>query len=291
MIRFADTVSEKEVRQMWKTVFQDADSYMDIYFREKYRNENTLVYFEGDKAVASLQMLPYQFTFCDEEIPITYLSGVCTLPEARKKGYMRELLIRCMEVLRERVIPLAVLVPQEEWLLAFYQKFGFAQTFDAGAEELPSLKTLLDSHSKNISTAYQEFDGWFRNKEMVVQKSFDDFRAIVEEAECFDFPTKTSLIGMARAVCPEILLSIFAKKYPEKSFSVNIQDPILAENYALFTIQNSHIKKDKDYVKPLFNLDIAELTQLLLGYHASDEKPPLDTIFPEKHPQMHFMME
>ena len=291
MIRFADTVSEKEVKQMWKTVFQDADSYMDIYFREKYRNENTLVYFEGEKAVASLQMLSYQFTFCDEEIPIAYLSGVCTLPEARKKGYMRELLIRCMEVICERKISLAVLVPQEEWLLSFYQKFGFAQTFDAGTEELPSLKVLLESHSGDISTAYQEFDGWFRSKEMVVQKSIDDFRAIVEEAECFDFPAKKSLIGMARVVCPEILLSLFAKKYPKKSFSVNIQDPILAGNNALFTIQNSHVDKNETCVKPLFDIDIYGLTQLLLGYHTSEQKPAMDTFFPEKRPQMHFMME
>ncbi|HBK95633.1 MAG TPA: GNAT family N-acetyltransferase, partial [Porphyromonadaceae bacterium] len=36
---------------MWKTVFGDSDEYMEIYFREKYRNENTLIYFESGKAV------------------------------------------------------------------------------------------------------------------------------------------------------------------------------------------------------------------------------------------------
>ena len=64
MIQFADDTTRQLVWDMWKTVFGDPDDYMEIYFRHKYRNDQTLLYMEGNKAVASLQMLPYQFTFC-----------------------------------------------------------------------------------------------------------------------------------------------------------------------------------------------------------------------------------
>ncbi|HBU45953.1 MAG TPA: GNAT family N-acetyltransferase, partial [Porphyromonadaceae bacterium] len=58
MIHYADNTTRQQVYDMWKTVFGDSDEYMEIYFREKYRNENTLIYFESGKAVSSLQMLP-----------------------------------------------------------------------------------------------------------------------------------------------------------------------------------------------------------------------------------------
>ena len=86
MIQFAGDTTEQQVWDMWKTVFGDSDDYMQLYFKYKYRNENTLIYIEDDKAVSSLQMLSYKFTFCGEVIPVQYLSGVCTLPEYRGKG-------------------------------------------------------------------------------------------------------------------------------------------------------------------------------------------------------------
>ena len=97
MIQFADRETRPQVREMWKTVFGDLDDYMDVYFRYNYRDENTLVYIEKGKVAASLQMLPYSFTFCGTEIPILYLAGVSTLPEYRRRGYTRQLLIRSFE--------------------------------------------------------------------------------------------------------------------------------------------------------------------------------------------------
>ena len=41
----------------------------------------------------------------------------------------------------------------------------------------------------------------------------------------------------------------------------------------------------------LFHVNIRKLTQLLFGYYTSENENPLRTVFPEKTPQMHFMME
>src|SRR5690554_4470565 len=97
MIQFADETIRPQIREIWKTVFGDPDNYMDVYFRHKYRDENTLVYVVEGKAVASLQMLPYLFTFCGTEIPILYIAGVSTLPEYRRRGYINQLLVRSFE--------------------------------------------------------------------------------------------------------------------------------------------------------------------------------------------------
>ncbi len=283
MIQYANDTTKEQIRRMWKTVFGDSDAYMDIYFREKYRNNRTLAYFEGDKALASLQMLPYQFTFCGAEIPVAYFSGICTLPEARNKGYMAQLLIKSFDELAQKGIPLAVLVPQEEWLLKVYDKFGFARAFDAGEQDLPSLKALIEQYPGDLHAAYREFNTWFRQNDMTVQKTFDDFKTIVEEAVLFHFPSKKNLLGMARVIDAGKLLSLFSARYPSKNFFLTVTDELLPQN-------NRHYLYGANPVE-LGNIDIRQLTTLLLGYHTAQEDEPLHSLFPEKTPQMHFMLE
>lgn len=301
MIRFADEITRPQVRRMWKTVFGDPDDYMETYFRHKYHDENTLVYVEEGKVVASLQMLSYGFTFCGTEIPIIYLSGVSTLPQYRRKGYVRQLLVRSFEEAAHRDVPLMLLVPQEEWLLKFYDRYGFAQTFDTGEEELPSLKALIEKHPGDLLAASKEFDDFFRQNDMTIQKSFDDFHAMIEEAALFNFPEKRSLIGMARVIDAERLLSLFAARYGGKSFSITVHDELVESNNALFTVADGKVDKrfprnesdvpDGQVAQPALTTNIRELAELLLGYHTSEKKYPLNTLFPEKQPQMHFMLE
>lgn len=299
MIRFADETTRQQVWEMWKTVFGDPDAYIGVYFRHKYRDENTLLYMEDGKAVASLQMLPYLFTFCGTEIPVLYLSGVSTLPGYRKRGYVRQLLMKSFEEAARRDVPLMLLVPQEEWLLKFYDPYGFAQAFDAGKDDLPSLKELTGKYPGDLHAAFREFNTLFRQKDMTVQKSFDDFRAIVEEATLYDFPPARNLIGMARVINAGRLFSLFADRYERKSFSMNVHDGLLEDNNAIFTVMDGMVERRSPVdesrftstVLPSLTVNIRELSQLLLGYHTSERAEPFGTLFPEKQPQMHFMLE
>lgn len=284
MVRLADNTSKKIVWDMWKTCFGDPDTYMDLYFRDKYRPENTLLYYEGDKAVASLQMLPYRFTFHGVEIPVLYLSGVCTLPEYRKRGYTRALLVEGFNVAVARGVPLMLLVPQENWLIDLYAKYGFEQTFDPGEEELASLKEILAKHGGDLAGAYHAFDGLYRNQDMTVQKSFEDFSSIVAEGALFDYPPKKSLIGMARVIDAARLLALFEEKNPRASFQVEVTDAFLPQNNGVFTVGAGEDT-------PRLHATIRELARWLMGFHTRELGLPHSSIFPRKHPQMHFMME
>ena len=290
MIQYATSETSDHILEMWRVCFGDSQPYFDIYFREKYSNKNTLAYFEDNKAVASLQLLSYNFTYCDTEIPIAYISGACTLPEARKKGYMAALLIRAFHELVKRNTPISILVPEEEWLLTFYSKYGYAQTFDSGADLL-LLDELMKRHSDNLPAAYREFDSMFRDKEMTVQKTFDDFRVIVEEAAGYNFPPKKSLTGMARIVDAPLMLKLFANKYPEKVFSLEVTDEILTQNNLFLSIQEGKVLETKSKLPIHLNLTIFDLAQALLGYHTSEKQELFKDVFPEHQAQMHFMME
>lgn len=289
MIHYADDTTRQQVYDMWKTVFGDSDEYMEIYFREKYRNENTLIYFESGKAVSSLQMLPFDFSFHGSEIPVAYFSGLCTLPEARQKGFMGSLIKKSFGEMDEKGIPLAILVPQDETIMKFYRQFGFTQTFNAGIP-LPNLQKIM-VESENLPNAYEIFDSFFRQRDMTVQKTPDDFRAIVEEAALFDFPVKKSLMGMSRITDVEKLLIIFAKKYPQIKVSVKVSDPIIGKNNAVFAIKNGSVSKSSKKGTTHFYVEIDALTQLLLGYRTSEFSNDYRLVFPEKQPLIGFMME
>ncbi|MDD4246936.1 MAG: GNAT family N-acetyltransferase [Dysgonamonadaceae bacterium] len=290
MIDYATPETAPQILEMWKICFGDSKPYIDIYFREKYKNENTLIYFEGKKALASLQLLFYNFTFCGTEIPVAYISGACTLPKARKKGYMAELLKKTFHEITKRKIPLSILVPQEHWLLLFYDKYGYAQTFDEG-QKLPNLKELIDRYPDDLYGAYEEFDSLFRDREMVVQKTFDDFRVVVEESAGYDYPVKKSLTGMTRVIDARTMLELFAKRYPEKSFSIEVTDSILSQNNLFLMVQNGVISETKAKLPLHLTLTIYDLAQALLGYRTSKKEKLFKGVFPEHRAQMHFMLE
>jgi predicted acetyltransferase len=290
MIRYITPDTKHQILEMWRVCFGDSQPYFDIYFREKYKDENTLAYFVGDKVVASLQLLHYSFTYCGTEIPIAYISGACTLPEERKKGYMEALLKRTFHEIAKRNIPLSLLVPEEDWLLSFYDRYGYAQTFDAGADII-LLDELLKRHSNDLSTAYKEFDSLFRNQEMTVQKTYNDFRVVVDETAGYDFPLKKSLAGMARVIDARLMLGLFAKQYPEKTFSIEVTDNILIDNNLLLSIDNGVVSDVSVKHAAHIQLTICDLAQALLGYHTSEKAALFKGVFPEYHPQIHFMME
>lgn len=290
MIKYISPDTKSQILEMWRVCFGDSQPYYDIYFKERYKNESTLAYFEGEKVVASLQLLPYNFTYCDTEVSIAYISGACTLPAARKKGYMGELLKRTFHELEKKNIPLSILVPEEEWLLSFYNKFGYAQTFDKG-KELILLNELMSRHADNLHTAYKEFDSLFRNQTMTVQKTFDDFRVVVEEAAGYGFPPKKSLTGMTRIIDARKMLEIFARKYPNKSFSLEVSDEILSRNNLVVSVDKGQVLDTASKLSTHLNLTISDLAQALLGYHTEEKHDLLEGVFPEHQPQIHFMME
>ncbi len=272
---------------MWKRCFGDPDDYMELYFRYKYRPEDTLLYMEGSKAVASMQMLTYRFTFHGVEIPVIYLSGVCTLPAYRNRGYARALLMEGFSEAIRRGVPLIILVPQEEGVMNWYTQYGFTRTFDPGREPLLSLKGLLDRHEGNLETAYDEFNRHYREQDMTVQKTFSDFKAMVEEAALFGFPEKRSLPGMARVIDANWLLSLFASRRGDAvSFHIEVKDPLIPRNNLSVSINDG-----AHGLTPKLQAEIDHLTRWLLGYRTNELGEPYASLFPEKTPQMHYMLE
>jgi predicted acetyltransferase len=136
-VRFVDSKHKSMIKDMWRYCFRDKDPFLSWYFEEKYRDYNTLAVYEDEIPVSSLQMLPYQLNFHGRLLDISYVVGAATLPEVRGKGYMKILLKRAVEIMRERGNVLNILLPFQYnfyrkygWETCYYQKFYKIQMSD-----------------------------------------------------------------------------------------------------------------------------------------------------------------
>ncbi|MDY0015916.1 MAG: GNAT family N-acetyltransferase [Bacteroidales bacterium] len=213
MIVYADDTLKEEVKKIWKICFpDDSDNFTDFYFDTKYKNENTLVYVIDGIAVACLQMLPYNFTYYHHIIPTAYISGAATLPAFRKKGIMADLLTFAFHEMQRKNIPISVLIPQEPWLIAYYEQLGYAVTFEYGNQVLQSYTEDYDtfndykiiplsSQNNNIDTAYHYYASYFSKQNFCIQKSRADFEAIItfytlEEGEILTVCKENVICGL-----------------------------------------------------------------------------------------------
>ncbi|MDD3355880.1 MAG: sterol carrier protein domain-containing protein, partial [Dysgonamonadaceae bacterium] len=87
------------------------------------------------------------------------------------------------------------------------------------------------------------------------------------------------------------MLELFAKRYPEKSFSIEVTDSILSQNNLFLMVQNGVISETKAKLPLHLTLTIYDLAQALLGYRTSKKEKLFKGVFPEHRAQMHFMLE
>jgi predicted acetyltransferase len=126
MISWGEDTSQPALKEMWKQCFPaDSESFIHFYFDKICRNEETLVFLENERPVASLQMIPYQIKTGDEMHEAGYLSGVMTHPDYRKRGYMERLLNASFDEMVKKDYDYAFLIPQEKNLVDMYLKYGF----------------------------------------------------------------------------------------------------------------------------------------------------------------------
>ena len=83
---------KQQTRELWRNNFSHSDEFLDIYFDEKYADENNLTIRHDGNVVASMQLLPYRYTFYGTVLRAGYLNGLCTDKNFRNRGYASNLI-------------------------------------------------------------------------------------------------------------------------------------------------------------------------------------------------------
>ncbi|MDR1984800.1 MAG: GNAT family N-acetyltransferase [Prevotellaceae bacterium] len=119
----------EELKNIWRTCFHDAEAYIDFYFSERYRPQNTFVHCEAGRGVAMLTMLPATVVTPHGEFSARYMYAVATLPEFRNKGLSFALAQQADEQAQAENCAVEVVAPATPDLFRFYARQGFVTAF------------------------------------------------------------------------------------------------------------------------------------------------------------------
>lgn len=125
--------AQQDMMNLWKKVFGDSDDYINLVFNSRNMNHIKLFYkYEDDIFVSGMLGVDYFLKDnsntpknINNSLKASYLCGLATLPEYRNKGIMSKLIERCNETLFNKGYVISFLIPAEEHLRYYYNKFGY----------------------------------------------------------------------------------------------------------------------------------------------------------------------
>lgn len=213
--------------ELWRRNFQDTETFIQFYFSRKYSDKHALVYEENDKALSAFLMLPYPMNWQGISLETAYISGACTLQEARNHGYMTRLLKKALAIMHQKGVALSTLIPADKWLFDYYGKLGYAAVFDHSTEKYQMNDAQntpghpLVVHCPSVYDAdftqslFPYFDQKMNCRTCCIQHPAEDYLAVVEEAylsggrlAAVQTPDSASPQGWALAVPEEGIVRI-----------------------------------------------------------------------------------
>lgn len=116
---------KNELGKLWQKVFGDEKGYIDLFFGSVYSEAKTFVIIKNSEIVSCLYLLPCKLRFENEVFSGFYLYAAATLNEYRNQGLMAKLIAEAQRYAEKNELDFISLVPANENLYAYYEKFGF----------------------------------------------------------------------------------------------------------------------------------------------------------------------
>ena len=201
MIDFATEKDYPEIIPVWQSGFDD-DAAEDVaeFLAGTSGFCDRLVWREDEKIVAEMNIIHCNLSVEGEKESAAYFYALATLPEYRGRGIMSSMIRFALDKFAADGVSYAMIVPSEESLVSYYQRFGFEAVCGAKIADIPSesifdfpvetakltpdrLKELRDNRRGNnafFSVEYIEFA--IRYCEMTAVE-FDGGYAIFEQGD------------------------------------------------------------------------------------------------------------
>lgn len=151
------------IRYLWQLVFEDEDSYLDLYFDMLFQAENTWLAETEEKQIISMSILYTHQDFLYEgasfsSCPCVY--AVATDPAYRGHGYAMKLIRMQLEHLDQNVkAPLSMIAPADRGLADLYaKKFAYKDAFFADKMEFRPYDFLISEENIPKDLIIKELD-------------------------------------------------------------------------------------------------------------------------------------
>lgn len=183
MIRGAQISDWEALKTLWQQTFEESQSFLDWFFRERFLPEFCFLAEENKTIVSALHGFPTHIRIRNRILPCLIVSGVATLPEWRHKGYMRAVFSAFAKEMRARGIPLVIYRPVD---MAIYEPLGHYAVSDAlfFTQAIPACTPAIAAQAENVqdmslsadlSGLYRCYSEFARQYSCMIAKSYPDF--------------------------------------------------------------------------------------------------------------------
>jgi predicted acetyltransferase len=168
-IRFAKNNEINKLKELWKLCFGDEESYIDFYYKYRFKQSETLLLFENNQIASMLTMMPLELVLQNNRIyKTTMLYAIATHPNYRGKNLATQLITQSNKYIKSNNECLSVLVPASQPLFAFYYNQNYKDGFYI-RENLLSYKSIQLLSSEilekcNLAPASADKYNYVRNK-------------------------------------------------------------------------------------------------------------------------------
>ncbi|MFY9425570.1 MAG: GNAT family N-acetyltransferase [Caldicoprobacterales bacterium] len=133
-IKFVPEEYKESIKHVLNYCFSGVSGIGESFVNETYTYENCLGCFDEDKLVGLLYIYPYDMHFYGNTVPMGGIGVVSTLPEYRYYRCASNMLIKSVEIMKDRGYAFSALAP---FSYAFYRKYGWELGFNSKRNIIP----------------------------------------------------------------------------------------------------------------------------------------------------------
>lgn len=115
-------------RALYDACFRQDLAWNKWFFDNVVSDEDVFGRIADGNLVSMMLAQRYTFRMCGEDLPLAYISGVCTERNHRDKGHVHALMGDVLNSLHADGYAFAGLIPADDRLFFFYDRFGFVTT-------------------------------------------------------------------------------------------------------------------------------------------------------------------
>lgn len=188
-LRYAKREDLDNIKDIWNYCFGDEEAFVDYYFNNKYKEENTILVEEDGELQSSLQLNQYKIKLNDKIYDTSYVVGVSTYPQARGKGLMKNIMDFSLKDMYNRGQLVSLLMPIDYRL---YRKYGYEHCYDQieyklDVESLKSFKVngeFEKATDKHINAMIDIYNSELSNSNGYVVRDKNYYVNLFKEIRC-----------------------------------------------------------------------------------------------------------
>lgn len=128
VIKEANRGHKPEIYELWRNAYPNRSrAFLDVYFQNVFDDGSCIFLSQDQKIISALQMNQHILHFYGRKLACSYIFGVATLPDYRRRGHMQYL----MESILDEVKHNHLITLVEAFNPKLYESYGFETIYSA----------------------------------------------------------------------------------------------------------------------------------------------------------------